>query len=176
MLLLAVFLFAGALVHGQDLAKPIQPKSRYVPEFVKAANSAGGPRLPNVLIEDLTFLDSWRFFDFASAGHFARTYYNFTAARPFDLAVLDLYCKGDSFTLFNGTTKLGTSPAVPATCTNKTVLPSAAQQDPQYSQIVIRHLPAGPYYIKILIEDSPFGAGTAAIRISPSPRTARSTQ
>jgi hypothetical protein len=162
-------LFHFTLVESAQSHKALIPKSRYVPNFVSAPNSAGNPRSPNVQIEQLTFRDGWKYFDFDGAGHYANTFYQVNVEWSFNLEVVDLYCKGDSFAIYNGTAKLGESPNVLANCVDKTPSPFVARTSREWSRLVVENLSSGSYYFKIRMVESPFGAGTAAIRITEEP-------
>jgi hypothetical protein len=92
---------------------------------------------------------------------------------PVVMSVTDAFCKGDTFTLSEGATTLGTTSTVPEapTCPSggnpgDTSDPGTAFNDPGYSHGTFA-LTAGAHSIGIVAANSPFGGGGAYYSVDP---------
>jgi hypothetical protein len=95
--------------------------------------------------------------------------FTFTNAAPVVVTVTDVLCVGDRFTLTD-TALLGTTslPGIAPTCaySGSTANPDTALADPTYSHGLFAVAP-GSHAIGIVVSTSPFGSGTAFIRVDP---------
>jgi hypothetical protein len=109
---------------------------------------------------------TWQSFGFGGTGSTATgSPFTFDSATAAVVTVTDAFCGGDRFTLSDGATPLGTTPAVPITgCPGPNVTdPDLALADPAFSsgRFVVG---AGSHSIGVVASTSPYGGGGAFIR------------
>jgi hypothetical protein len=84
------------------------------------------------------------------------------------VTVVDAFCRGGAFSVFDFGGLIGTTPVVPTVCgaPGETTDPAVAVLDPTYSSGVF-FLAQGPHEISFSALVSPFGAGAAYFRVDP---------
>jgi len=98
--------------------------------------------------------------------------YTFTSAGPTVFTITDLQFPGDTFTVFDNGTLLGTTNTVAIVAGNDGICVSAdtCLTDPAYSHGVF-DLAAGANSIVITVANSPFGFGDVSFRVDPAAPT-----
>lgn len=127
----------------------------------------GAPQKGPVLqiAEPLVIGHPWKYFVFTNTGSYSNKRYEFTLSTIAYLEITDLFCKGDAFGIFDHSSLLATTPLVPVTCNSPTSDPDVAYPDASYSSWRVL-LGSGNHNISIVVVNSPYSAGTGAIRLA----------
>lgn len=100
------------------------------------------------------------------------TSFKFVSTRTVVVTVVDMFCRGDSFGVYDGKRLVAQSSRTrpDRKCRNPAFSPQTALEDGRWAATVFELAP-GPHELTIKTVDSPFGAGFAAIRFETVPLT-----
>lgn len=99
-------------------------------------------------------------------GHYSGTSFRFSASESFQVTLVDLFCRGDSFGVLTGEGKLvaQSSRIQPdRECSERIVCPDEALKDGRWSSVRF-DLPEGSHELKVKTIDNPMNGGMAAIK------------